>query len=86
MAGGLGGVAEAVVDAAEEAVGFGVGGLEGDGVAEGFGGGGPLFLLGEGAAELVVVGGEAEVGGGRGAEEGEGFGEAALAGEEGGEA
>lgn len=85
MAGGLRGVAEAVVDAAEEAVGFGVGELERDGVAEGFGGGGPLLLLGVGATELVVIRGEALVGGRRGTEEGERFGDAALAGEEGGE-
>ena len=51
-------------------------------MAKGFGGAGPLFLLGEGSAEEVVEAGDAPVGGRGGLEEREDFGTAAFAIEE----
>ena len=48
-------------------------------MAEGFGGAGPLFLLGEGAAAEVVEAGDALVGGRGGLEEREDLGGAAFA-------
>lgn len=82
MFGGERGVAEAEVDPAEEAVGFGELGRKGNGLAKRFSGARPVLLLGESAAEEVVEVGEALVGGRGGLQQREDFRDAAFAIEE----